>query len=83
MASVNLIPTTSLDATNLARTLAEGEFGLVRAKGFVTDISGDKMLIQIVGRRWAVTTADPKFKDGVVCLGLKDQMKPIDLKSLA
>ena len=83
MPSVNLIPTTSLDATNLARTLAEGEFGLVRAKGFVTDISGDKMLIQIVGRRWAVTTADPKFKDGVVCLGLKDQMKPIDLKSLA
>ena len=83
MASVNLIPTTSLDATNLARTLAEGEFGLVRAKGFVTDISGDKMLIQIVGQRWAVTTADPKFKDGVVCLGLKDQMKPIDLKSLA
>ena len=41
------------------------------------------MLIQIVGQRWAVTTADPKFKDGVVCLGLKDQMKSIDLKSLA
>ena len=82
MASMNLIPTTSLDAMNLARTLAEGEFGLVRAKGFVTDISGDKMLIQIVGRRWALKTADPKFKDGLVCLGMKEQMRPSQLRAL-
>ena len=83
MSSVNLIPTTSLDATRLARTLAEGDFGLVRAKGFVTDISGNKILIQIVGRRWATTAADPKFEDGVVCLGFKDQMKPNQLMALA
>ena len=82
MASMNLIPTTSLDAMNLAKTLAEGEFGLVRAKGFVTDISGDKMLIQIVGRRWAIKAADPKLKDGLVCLGMKEQMRPSQLRAL-
>ena len=82
MTSMNLIPTTSLDAMNLAKTLAEGEFGLVRAKGFVTDISGDKMLIQIVGRRWAIKAADPKLKDGLVCLGMKEQMRPSQLRAL-
>ena len=82
MTSMNLIPTTPLDAMNLAKTLAEDEFGLVRAKGFVTDISGDKMLIQIVGRRWALKTADPKFKDGLVCLGMKEQMRPSQLRAL-
>jgi len=40
-------------------------------------------LIQIVGRRWATTAADPKFEDGVVCLGFKDQMKPNQLMALA
>ena len=82
MTSMNLIPTTSLDAMNLAKTLAEGEFGLVRAKGFVTDISGDKMLIQIVGRRWAIKAADPTLKDGLVCLGMKEQMRPSQLRAL-
>ena len=82
MTSMNLIPTTSLDAMNLAKTLAEGEFGLVRAKGFVTDISGDKMLIQIVGRRWAIKAADPKLKDGLVCLGMKEQMRPSQLRAM-
>lgn len=82
MTSMNLIPTTSLDAMNLAKTLAEGEFGLVRAKGFVTDISGDKMLIQIVGRRWAIKAADPKLKDGLVCLGMKERMRPSQLRAL-
>ena len=82
MTSMNLIPTTPLDAMNLAKTLAEDEFGLVRAKGFVTDISGDKMLIQIVGRRWAIKAADPKLKDGLVCLGMKEQMRPSQLRAL-
>ena len=82
MTSMNLIPTTSLDAMNLAKTLAEGEFGLVRAKGFVTDISGDKMLIQIVGRRWAIKAADPKLKDGLVCLGMKEKMRSSRLRAL-
>ena len=82
MTSMNLIPTTSLDAMNLAKTLAAGDFGLVRAKGFVTDISGDKMLIQIVGRRWAIKAADPKLKDGLVCLGMKEQMRPSQLRAL-
>ena len=83
MTSVKLIPSAQLDSAKLAKTLAEEEFGLIRAKGFVTDLSGDKILIQIVGRRWTVSVADPKFEDGMVCLGFKEQINPNELGALA
>jgi len=83
MTSVNLIPSTPLNAAKLAKTLAEEEIGLIRAKGFVTDLSGEKILIQIVGRRWTISAADPKFEDGMVCLGFKEHINPNRLEALA
>ncbi|BBK29703.1 G3E family GTPase [Stella humosa] len=44
-----------VDADRLAAALAAPELGLARAKGMVTDRSGGRRLIQVVGRRWSVT----------------------------
>ena len=61
-----------VDAEMLAEKLASDEFGLIRAKGFVTSLSGQKTLIQVVGNRWEVSVVTGRFSDGVVCLGFKD-----------
>lgn len=62
------------DVEKLACTLADSENGLIRAKGFVTSICGQKMLIQVVGNRWDTSTASDNMKDGIVCLGFKGEV---------
>jgi len=71
---LTLKPDGPLVAETLARALAQGGLGIIRAKGFVTAPNGDKMLIQVVGPRWTVTLANGPVADGVVCLGFRDQM---------
>ena len=66
-----LKPENPLDVEKLARELASDARGLVRAKGFATDLSGQKMLIQVVGNRWDISKAADDMADGLVCLGYK------------
>ena len=63
-----------VDVENLARALADSENGLIRAKGFVTSLCGQKMLIQVVGSRWETSNASDSMKDGIVCLGFKGEV---------
>jgi hypothetical protein len=52
---------------------------LIRAKGFATSLSGQKMLIQVVGSRWATSEAAQDKADGIVCLGFKGRMSKVAL----
>lgn len=69
------------DAEALAREIATGGFGIVRAKGFVAtpDCS---VLIQIVGNRFEVTPNSKIQPEGVVCLGLKEDLSKAGLDAL-
>ncbi|WP_299417325.1 GTP-binding protein [uncultured Sulfitobacter sp.] len=66
-----LTPDNPVDVEKLAQELASDARGLVRAKGFATAPSGQKMLIQVVGNRWDVSDAADHMADGIVCLGYK------------
>jgi G3E family GTPase len=66
-----LKPENPVDVEKLARELASDARGLVRAKGFATDLAGQKMLIQVVGNRWDISNAADDMADGIVCLGYK------------
>jgi len=63
-----LIPSGAVDVDALAQELAADAAGLIRAKGFATSHSGQKMLIQIVGNRWQTSAAPAHMDDGIVCL---------------
>ena len=69
------------DPGKLARTLAEGPYGVVRAKGWVQGPDG-MSLIQVVGSQWEVTPADPTARPGIVCIGPKDRLDIAGLKAL-
>jgi G3E family GTPase len=69
-----LSPDNPVDVEKLAQDLASDARGLVRAKGFATDVSGQKMLIQVVGNRWDVSDAADDMTDGIVCLGYKAEV---------
>ena len=58
-----------VDAHALAEFLSHPQNGIVRAKGFVTDFSGQQALIQIVGPRAEVTFPNHAGSTGVVCIG--------------
>lgn len=64
-------PAGPVDAEALARDLATGGYGIVRAKGFVTDLDGARRRLQIVGARWRVDPAAEAGPDGLVVIGLK------------
>jgi G3E family GTPase len=66
-----LTPETPVDVEELARKLASENYGLIRAKGFATSLTGQKMLIQVVGNRWDISEAPAHMTDGIVCLGYK------------
>jgi G3E family GTPase len=69
-----------VDAEKLAKKLAESSLGVIRAKGFVTSLAGEKTLIQIVGNRWQVSLAPETNSDGLVCLGFKDVLAKDELR---
>lgn len=66
-----LTPQNPVDVEKLAQELASEARSLVRAKGFATDFSGQKMLIQVVGNRWDISDAADDMTDGIVCLRYK------------
>lgn len=72
--SIVLKPNGAVDAQALARDLATGGFGLVRAKGIVRDESGVRMLVQIVGKRFEATPTEIAETGGLVCIGVTGQL---------
>tara|TARA_B110000908_G_C10248463_1_gene450320 strand:- start:311 stop:1213 length:903 start_codon:yes stop_codon:yes gene_type:complete len=63
------------DPIKLAKALATGAVGIIRAKGFVADQAGQNWLIQIVGERFDVTLAKAKEHIAVVCIGRKGALE--------
>lgn len=74
-------PEDSLDAPALAQALAEGPYGVIRAKGFLRGEAG-MCLVQVVGQRYEVAQADETANPGLVCIGFKGQLKPDALNAL-
>ncbi|MEL6884597.1 MAG: CobW family GTP-binding protein [Pseudomonadota bacterium] len=72
--SLVLQPTRPVDAAALAQSLAQPDNGVVRAKGFVTDLSGQTYAVQIVGTRWDATPAGADA-NGIVCIGLAGMLQ--------
>ncbi len=70
------------DADILALALTDPALGILRAKGFVRDLQGRRITIQIVGARHQTSPApsDSITQNGVVAIGLKGR---IDLATIA
>jgi G3E family GTPase len=71
-----------VDVEELAKNLANDDLGLIRAKGFVTSLTGEKALIQVVGRRWNTSLAPNNKLSGIVCLGFKGVMSKQDIANI-
>ncbi len=82
MDMLTLRPSGQMDVDQLAKALAEKNYGIIRAKGFATSVDGIKMLIQVVGRRWQTSVATGDFTDGIVCLGIRGELNPEKLAKL-
>jgi|TARA_B110000240_G_C13398263_1_gene409815 G3E family GTPase len=70
------------EPVRLAQILATGEFGVLRAKGFVEDLSGDVHLVQIVGERYDVTRSTQSEELALVCIGRLGCLKMDDISSI-
>ncbi|MCB1339839.1 MAG: GTP-binding protein [Pseudooceanicola sp.] len=77
----SLVITPQGDPATLARTLAEGGFGVVRAKGWMQGAQG-MALIHTVGRQFSAEPAGADARAGVVCIGLKGQLDVEALRRL-
>lgn len=75
-------PKAGSDPSHVAQGLAEGGLGVLRAKGFVGGSAGQAALVQVVGKRWQVTPAEPGDKNGVICIGLKGQFDRAGIAAL-
>lgn len=71
------------DAAMLATRLADPLLGLVRAKGFVEDLSGRRALVQLAGQRSEVTFPSEPGAAGLICIGLKERLNVAALEDLA
>ena len=71
--SVSLQIDGPVNANRLARGLADADLGLVRAKGFVEDVSGEMKVIQVVGRRWDVTPAPQDATPSLIAIALREK----------
>ncbi len=77
-----LRPKGPVDVGALAKALAEDQAGIIRAKGFARSLSGEKTLIQVVGRRWTISATSEDHADGIVCLGFKGALHHHQLQDL-
>ncbi|MGB0799553.1 MAG: CobW family GTP-binding protein [Planktomarina sp.] len=58
----------------LAAALSNGDFGIIRAKGFVLDRSGTAHLIQMVGKRVEVSPTEQATQFDIICIGLTGKL---------
>ena len=77
-----LYPEHPVDAAALARDLAEGGHGIVRAKGYVQGSDGQDWLIQVVGKRSQVQPSSSGTTLGFVCIGLRDTLNRSAIEAL-
>ena len=67
---------------DLARKLAIGSYGVIRAKGFLRDAEGDSWVIQTVGRRFEAHRDQKSELGGVVCIGRRGALEVGTLQAL-
>ncbi|MCP4070389.1 MAG: GTP-binding protein [Hyphomicrobiales bacterium] len=72
--SIVLEPVVGVNVENLARELASGPYGVVRAKGFVADHDGKRKLLHIVANRWHVSDVSNDVASAIICLGFRGQL---------
>ncbi|MEM9966683.1 MAG: CobW family GTP-binding protein [Pseudomonadota bacterium] len=72
--SIVLNPDRPLDVEAFAQRLVASSSGVLRAKGYVMDISGRIGLIQIVGTSVDVSFPETPGTLGVVCIGLRSRL---------
>ena len=77
-----LCPAGPVDATALAHGLAEGDHGIVRAKGHVPGTDGQNWLIQVVGKRAEARPESTGTAPGFVCIGLRGTLDHGAIKAL-
>jgi len=72
----------AIDVERLAAGLADDDLGLIRAKGFLRDADGAWKLVQIVGRRAAITPAHapPEGVGRLVCIA---HGRPLERKAIS
>ena len=71
-----------IDAHMLACSLSHADLGLVRAKGFIDNINGERVCIQIVGRRWAVSVVQSSVSIGLVTISKKPSVDTTVIETL-
>jgi len=76
--SIALRPAAPTDAQILASKLGDDP-NIVRAKGYVDDISGAMALIQVVGTRAEVSFPDNTGGVGLICIGLKGHLDHVSM----
>jgi G3E family GTPase len=75
-------PPTSTAVKDMAQALRQSALGIIRAKGFVTDVGGARALIQMVGRAVDVTYPDTDAQPGIVFIGLKGQLDEAAIRAM-
>ncbi len=81
--SMILKPAPGWDIDALAKSLATGPYGIVRAKGFASGAEGATKLLHVVGERWQVTDITSDFEAAIICLGFRGKLDKDALKKLA
>ena len=82
LSTLTLLPKHNIDVLELAQTLAKDYPNIARAKGFATNKSGEKILIQVVGSRYSTSIVSKELPDGIVCLGLGETLRKQHFKRL-
>jgi len=77
-----LSPDHPVDAAALARDLAQGGHGIVRAKGHVQGADGQDWLIQVVGKRFEAQPSGNGTALGFVCIGLRGTLNRAAIEAL-
>lgn len=81
--SIVLRPAAPVDCEALAARIAEGPYGVVRAKGYLRERQGGVRLIHVAGNRWEVTPGPDDARPGLVCIGLREGFDGRALVALA
>lgn len=69
--SMVVVPEPGTDVSALAKQLALGPFGVIRAKGYARGLDNRLELLHTVGHRWDVTPATGVHDIGIICLGFR------------
>lgn len=81
--SVVLTPPDGCNLAALARALATGPYGVIRAKGHARGDDGRLALLHTVGQRWEVTASSEPHNVGIICLGFRGKLDATAIRTLA